>query len=256
MNESTLEIRTPDGVMPTFTARPRDGGPFPVVIIYMDVWGVREELFDIARRVASVGYYCVVPDLYYRQGRVRNAFRNESNQMISLELLSDEQKEIVRAPLRKLTDAMVVSDTDAILAHLDSDPAASKGPVGCIGYCMGGRHVFRVAAAYPDRFKACASLHGTNLATDAPDSPHLQMAECDCDCDLYCGFAQWDKFASPATVEALAQTLRGTKVNYRYEIHPDADHGYALPDRDIHDRQAANRDWEIIFGMLRHRLGS
>ena len=78
MNESTLEIRTPDGVMPTFTACPRDGGPFPVVIIYMDVWGVREELFDIARRVASVGYYCVVPDLYYRQGRVRNAFRNGS----------------------------------------------------------------------------------------------------------------------------------------------------------------------------------
>ena len=252
MNESTLEIRTPDGVMPTFTARPRDGGPFPVVIIYMDVWGVREELFDIARRVASVGSSCVVPDLYYRQGRVRNAFRNESNQMISLELLSDEQKEIVRAPLRKLTDAMVVSDTDAILALLDSDPAASKGPVGCIGYCMGGRHVFRVAAAYPDRFKACASLHGTNLATDAPDSPHRQMA--DCDCDLYCGFAQWDKFASPETVETLAQTLQGTKVNYRYEIHPDADHGYALPDRDIHDRQAANRDWEIIFGMLRRRL--
>ena len=253
MNEATLEIRTPDGVMPTFAAHPSDLGPFPIVIIYMDVWGVREELFDIARRIAAVGYYCLVPDLYYRQGRVRNAFRNESNQMISLELLSDEQKEIVRAPLRKLTDAMVVSDTAALLEHLKSDAAARRGPAGCIGYCMGGRHVLRVAAAFPDRFKACASLHGTNLATDAPDSPHLQMG--DCDCDLYCGFAQWDKFAAPATIEALAQALKGTRVKYRYEIHPDADHGYALPDRDIHDRHAANRDWEIIFGMLRQRLG-
>lgn len=254
MVESIVDIPTSDGIMPTFATHPGEGGPFPVVIIYMDVWGVREELYEIARRVGSVGYYCLVPDLYYRQGRIRNSFRNESNQMISLELLSEQQKEIVRAPLRKLSDAMVVRDTDAIIQYLQSDEAASQGAMGCIGYCMGGRFVLRAAAAHPDRFKACASLHGTNLVSDAADSPHLGIVGCDC--DLYCGFAQWDKFASPETIRGLAQALAGTKVQYRYEIHPDADHGYALPDRDIHDRQASNRDWEIIFGMFKRRLGT
>ena len=69
--------------METFVTHPEEGGPFPAVVIYMDFWGLREELFDIARRVGMVGYYCMVPDLYYRQGRVRNEWRNEKNEMIS-----------------------------------------------------------------------------------------------------------------------------------------------------------------------------
>ena len=69
MNERVLEIPTPSGRMPTFVTHPEQDGPFPPVIIYMDIWGVREELLEIARRVGTVGYYCMVPDLYYRQAR-------------------------------------------------------------------------------------------------------------------------------------------------------------------------------------------
>src|SRR5256885_15640426 len=69
MRERTIAIPTQAGQMETFITQPEDGGPFPPVVIYMDFWGVREELFDIARRVGTVGYYCLVPDLYYRPGR-------------------------------------------------------------------------------------------------------------------------------------------------------------------------------------------
>ena len=72
------------GAMDTFIVHPEEGGPFPAVFIYMDIWGLREELFDIARRVATVGYYCMVPNLYYRQGRIRHEFRDERGRMISL----------------------------------------------------------------------------------------------------------------------------------------------------------------------------
>lgn len=69
MYEQLVEITTPSGAMETFITRPQDGGPFAPVILYMDIWGVREELYDIARKVGTVGYCCVVPDLYHRQGR-------------------------------------------------------------------------------------------------------------------------------------------------------------------------------------------
>ena len=69
MHERTVAIPTQAGQMETFIIYPEQGGPFPAVVIYMDFWGVREELFDIARKVGTVGYYSVVPDLYYRQGR-------------------------------------------------------------------------------------------------------------------------------------------------------------------------------------------
>jgi carboxymethylenebutenolidase len=72
MIERMAEIPTKAARMETFIAHPGDSDPHPAVILYMDIWGVREELYDIARNVASVGYYAMVPDLYYRQGKIRD----------------------------------------------------------------------------------------------------------------------------------------------------------------------------------------
>ena len=90
--------------METFVTSPEQDGPFPAVILYMDVWGVREVLFDLARRVATVGYYALVPDFYYRQGRIRADYRDEHGHAISLKNLTPEQQEAVLAPQRKLAD--------------------------------------------------------------------------------------------------------------------------------------------------------
>lgn len=252
MKERLIDIRTPSGAMETFITHPLEYGPHPAVIICMDVWGVREELFDIARRVATVGYYCMVPDFYYRQGKIRHEFRDENNRMISLERLNDEQKEMVRAPIRRLTDEMVLDDMQAILHFIDAGEPVRRGAMGIIGYCMGGRHVLCAAGRFPHRFKASACLHGTNLVTEREDSPHLAARQAQG--ELYCGFAEKDRFASPATIEALDRALSESQVRYRWEVHRDADHGYALPNRDIYDRDAANRDWELIFAMFRRQM--
>lgn len=252
MRERRVEIPTRDGAMETFVAHPCENGPFPAVIVYMDIWGVREELFDIARRIATVGYYCMVPDLYYRQGKVRNEYRNEKNRMISLDSLDKQKKEIVYAPLRQLTDAMVVEDTGSILEFVDRGEPVRPKVLGSIGYCMGGRHVFRVAAAFPDRFRASASLHGTELVTDRDDSPHRSAMKAEG--ELYCGFAEKDQFSPAPLIRTLDQSLKDGNVKYRYEVHEGADHGYALPDRDVFDKRAANRDWELIFAMFHRQI--
>ncbi len=252
MKERCINIPTVSGEIGTFITHPSEHGPFPVVIVYMDVWGVREELFDIARRIATVGYYCMVPDFYYRQGKIRNEFRNENRQMISLDRLDEQKQEVVRAPLRQLTDAMVVDDTASILDFLDQGEPVRPGATGCIGYCMGGRHVFRVAGQFPQRFKASASLHGSSLVTHANDSPH-RLAD-KFRGELYCGYAAKDRNATTSTIKALDEALSACAVNYSYEVHQGAQHGYALPDRDVYDRLAANRDWELIFSMFRRQI--
>ena len=255
MIEKTVAIKTADGVIETFLTAPQAGGPFPTVVLYMDVWGIREELFDIARRVGVAGYCCVVPDFYYRWGRVRNEFRNQKNEMISLEALSAEDKQTVLTPLSKLTDDMVVRDTGAILTFLETEPLAGKGAVGGVGYCMGGRHVFKVAGAYPERFKAIISLHGTNLVTEQASSPHLSMKHAQG--EVYCGFAENDPYAPQSTRDTLASYMRNScAAAYSFELHPRTEHGYALPDRDIFNKQAFNRDWEIIFNIFKRQLGS
>ncbi|MGE0255786.1 MAG: dienelactone hydrolase family protein [Alphaproteobacteria bacterium] len=252
MLERFVDIATADGRMKTFVVHPEQDGPFPPVVLYMDVWGVREQLFDIARRIASVGYVCVVPDLYYRVDWTPFDLRDATGRTVSLLRLTDEMQAKVRAARMHLKDAMVVADSRAILAFLDADAAVRPGPVGSVGYCMGGRHVVCVAAALPDRFRASACLHGTSLVADGADSPHLAVPRIRG--ELYCGFAEHDPFAPPATIAAMREIAAGAKLRYREQIHPGADHGYAIPDRDIHDKHAAERDWELIFAMYHRQL--
>ena len=129
MQERTFELATASGTMEVFVSHPDGPGPFPAVILYMDMWGIREELRDLARRVATSGYYCVLPDLYYRWGKIRNSFKNEQGQMLSFANLDPARQEVVLSAMKRLSDAMVIDDTRDLLGVIDADVLAKRGPV-------------------------------------------------------------------------------------------------------------------------------
>ena len=253
MREKTVEIATADGRMEAFVTHPEEGGPFPAVLVLMDIWGLREELFDVARRIATVGYYSVVPNFWYRRGQVRFEFRDERGRMRSLLTLPQEVQDELHANMHLVTDRMAMADIGAVLRYLDGEPVR-PGSKGTVGYCLGGRLSIAAAAEYPDHFRASASMHGTRLVNDNADSPHRLIDRMRG--EIYCGFAEHDDLAPPTTVETLAKLFKDcADVRYRYNMHAGTTHGYALPDRDIFDKQAANRDWENIFAMFKRRLG-
>jgi carboxymethylenebutenolidase len=249
MKERTVPVARPDGAMETFVVQPEGPGPWPAVIVYMDIWGIREELRDIARGLAVVGYQVLLPDLYYRQGKVANRFGDHEGRMLSFERLDEQTQKKVLAPMLQLTTAKVAEDTAALIETMDHD-----GAIGCVGYCLGGRLALCMAGLFPERIRASASLHGTNLVTDAPDSPH-RLAKA-ARGEILCGHGEKDKFSTPAIVRTLEESFRGCDFRYHSEVHEGADHGYALPDRDVYDKHAVLRDWEIIHGMFRRQLPS
>ena len=100
MIEQHLDIPTADGAMNTFVVHPEEDGPHPVVLFYMDAPGKREELHDMARRLASVGYYVVLPNLYYR--RTRDSWLTER---------TDEKMKIMFEHMHSLSNAMTVRVT-------------------------------------------------------------------------------------------------------------------------------------------------
>ena len=252
MIERFVDIATADGRMDAFVVHPEEGGPFPAVVVLMDIWGLREELFDIARRIATVGYHCTVPNFWYRRGKVRYEFRDEKGRMRSLNVIPKEVQDEMLANMNRVTDRMAMADISAVLKFLDGEPVR-KGPKGTVGYCLGGRLSLAAAAEFPDQFRASASLHGTSLVSDAADSPHRAAGKMRG--EIYCGFGERDRFTPPPLVEELAKLFREqSNVQYRSQVHPGADHGYALPDRDVFDKAAANRDWEQIFAMFRRQL--
>lgn len=247
-----IDIPTPDGIMDGYAAHPAAAGPFPLVVLFMDIWGLREELFAIARRVAAQGYYCVAPNLFYRDGKIRYERRNAAGQMVSFDTLPAALQEEMRGHATALSRKTAVTDIAATLDFCRDQPV-NRAAAGSVGFCLGGRLAFHAAQEFPDRFRANACLHGTRLVSDAADSPHrltnVMRGE------MYCGFGERDPLTPPETRNALEQAFAGrANVTYRYNVHTGANHGYSLPDRDVYDRAAAETDWREIFAMFERQL--
>ena len=247
-----VDIPTPDGTMDGYAAHPDGAGRFALVVLFMDIWGLREELFALARRVAGHGYYCVVPNLFYRDGKIRYERRNAAGKMMSFDAVPVALQEEMRGHAQALGRQTARTDIAAILDFCRREPV-DEGPAGSIGFCMGGRVAFHAAQEFPDRFRATASLHGTLLVTDAADSPHRLAHRMHG--EVYCGYGERDRFAAPETRAALAQAFAGRDgIGYRSNLHPGANHGYALPDRDFYDHAAVEIDWRDIFAMFERQL--
>lgn len=247
-----IDIPTPDGTMDGYAAHPDGPGKFALAVLFMDVWGLREELFAIARRVASHGYYCVVPNLFYREGKVRYERRNADGKMVSFDTLPAALQQEMYGHSSKVDRPRVRVDIAAMLDFCRNEPV-EPGPAGSFGFCLGGRAAFYAGQEFPQRFRANASLHGTRLVTDAPDSPHrlahVMRGE------VYCGYGAHDRFGTPEIVAAIAHAFASNaEVSYRFNLHAAAGHGYALPDRDIHDHAATEMDWLEIFAMFERQL--
>ncbi len=247
MIEETIDIETRDGAMETFLCRPERGGPFPAVILMMDAPGIREELHDMARRLATVGYYVMLPNLYYRAGRDTKYGPDV------LEKGSAEQKRM-RAVRTKMTIPPVMEDVGAMIAFADrQDDVRTGGPIGCHGYCMSGPYALAAAARYPDRVAAAASFYGTWLVNDAEESPHLTFGKVKG--ELYISCAEFDDLAPLPMVEELRGLFEKSGAAGELEIHPGVHHGFAFPGRWCYDKPAAERHWERLLALYRRKLG-
>ena len=244
MIEQTVELATRDGATTTFIVHPERGGPHPIILFFMDAPAIREELRDMARRIASVGYYVMLPNLYYRRGVM---------ELGDLPPLPEDQARARMFDLMGSIDIpMVMSDTEGLIAFADTDPAAKPGAAGAIGYCMSGQYAINAAARF-SRIACAASLYGVQLVTDGPDSPH-RVAQAT-DAELYFACAEHDTWAPLETVAALEEALKADGARAEVEIYRGVHHGFAFPQRAVYDKPAAERHWARLFSLFRRNLG-
>lgn len=247
MAESEITVRTADGEMTTFRVHPDAGGPFPVGVLYMDGVGYREQVKENARRFAAGGFYCLVPDLFYRSGKgVTFDFARVLSR--TDESLRARMMEVISS----VTPDAVGADTRAALGAIVEDPAAAQGPRVCVGYCMGARMALHAASEFPDEFVAAAGIHPGALITDAPDSPHHDLAGVRG--ELYFSFAEHDATATPEIVDRFRQELRDQGVRGEVERVPGTRHGFAMADLPVYDHDAAERHFERTLDLWRRNL--
>lgn len=245
MIEETVDIGTADGQMETFICRPERADPYPAVFFLMDAPGIREELRDMARRLAAVGYCVLLPNLYYRAGR---------DTMFGPAVLekNSAERERMRAIRTKMTIPPVMKDIAAMLTFVDRQASVAKGPVGCHGYCMSGPYALAAAARYPDRIAAAASFYGTWLVIVAEESPHLSLGKMKG--ELYIACAEHDDLAPLPMVEEMHRLFKQAGTAGELELYPGVRHGFAFPQRWCYDKPAAERHWERLLALYRRRL--
>jgi carboxymethylenebutenolidase len=240
MIERQVEVTTPEGEMTTFVFHPQHGGPHPVVLYLMDAPSIRPALTDMASRLATAGYYVMLPYLFYRGGPMRQFGANDEDMHARSELMGT------------VTPTNIVTDARALLAIADADSAAGAGDIGAVGFCMSGGLAVSLARSIPERVAAVASIHGAWLVTDQPDSPHLDLSTARA--EMYFAWVDPDTTAPMETMPAMIGALDAAGVEYTIDVITDAVHGFA-PAGPRHDHAASELHWERVHSLLRRRLG-
>jgi carboxymethylenebutenolidase len=245
--KNMIDITTGDGVAKAAIFRsdnaPKSGSA-PGILFYMDALGPRPALDGMAQRLADHGYVVLLADLFYRYGAY-GPFTSSS-------FADPAAREQIMGMLHGTTQAMTQKDTAAFLEALDNEGA--RGPVGAVGYCMGGGRALTAAGAFPDRVVAAASFHGGGLATEQEDSPHKTAAKGKA--RIYVGNAGVDGSFPPEQSARLAEALRNAEIDYIIENYVGAGHGWTIPDHGgVYNEKAAERHWKRLLEFFAETLG-
>lgn len=243
--QAPITLQTGDGACRAYVLTPEAGaGPWPGVIFYMDAFGIRPGMVQMATHLANQGFVVLLPDLFYRHGPY--------GPFVPKEVLAGDFRATI-GPLMGSTDNhRAADDTAAFIAALDARDDVAKGPLGTVGFCMGGGMAITAAARHPDRIGAAASFHGGRLATDDPVSPHLLAGQLKA--ELYVAVADNDQSYPPEMGERFEAALKAAGVTYRSDLYAGKLHGWMKPDLPVYDAEAAEKGWGELVALYRRAL--
>jgi carboxymethylenebutenolidase len=238
VTESDVNVTTPDGVADCYFVRPASGTAAGV-LVWPDIFGLRPAFRQMGKRLAESGYAVLVVNPFYRTKKAPTAEKGGATPIAD-----------VMPFARTLSETTHMTDAKAFVGWLDGQAAVARNrKIGTQGYCMGGPIAFRTAAAVPDRVGAVASFHGGGLATDAPNSPHLQAARSHA--QFLVAIAASDDSKAPNDKTVLKETFAKANLPAEIEVYADTIHGWCPPDSTVYNEPQAEKAWSrllVLYG--------
>jgi carboxymethylenebutenolidase len=255
MVDTDVEVKTADGTCDAALIHPKGSGQWPGVILFVDIFGLRPTMREMAKRLAANGYTVLVPNPYYRTTKAPGLPG-------TLDFASADDRAKIAKVREPMTDAAVMSDTTAYVKFLDSQRMLRKtAKMGVFGYCMGGPMTMQAAAANPARVGAGASFHGGGLVTDKPDSPHLKVPQMKA--QFYIAIAANDDQRQPDAKIKLAEAFKAANLNEKQEVYDGCMHGWCVKDmpngpdgKPLYNEAGAEKAWGELIALYRRAVAS
>jgi carboxymethylenebutenolidase len=246
MMEYKTMVDAADGSAETVIYTPGDK-PYPGLLFYTDIFGVRPAQQGMAEKIAAAGYTVMMPNVFYRHGKLP---------LLDFEFQMGEERSMktLGALFGALPAAAMERDAPHYVEALLNRNDVSGSKIAVVGYCFTGAMALRTAAVEPDKVAAAASFHGGRLVTEDADSPHTRIAQVKG--ELYFGHAVEDQSATPAQIAKLDDTLKGWGGVFASEMYEGALHGWTVPERQgVYNEKQAERHYEKLFDLLKRTIG-
>src|SRR5215475_1690522 len=244
--EKDVNVPMASGVSDSALFYPEGKGPWPAVLVWTDILGLRPVFREMGSRLAAQGYVVLVPNPFYRNAKAPVVDG-------SFDFSKPEDRNKVMPMAQALTADANVSDAKAYVAFLDAQPQTDKKKkMGVQGYCMGGPLTFRTAATASDRVGAAATFHGGGLVSDKPDSPHLLIPKMKA--EVLCCVADNDDKRDPTAKDKLKEAFAAAHLTATVEVYKGCNHGWTVRGSQVYNEAGAERAWAEGAALYKRNL--
>ena len=235
INGGEVKIPVSDGEMPGYASKPNGAGPFPVVLVNEEIFGVHEHIKDLCRRLAKAGYLAVAPEIYARQG--------------DLSKMTDVNQ-IVSQVIAKKPDAEMLSDLDAAVAWAGKS-GGDLSRLGVTGFCRGGRNTW-FYDAHNAQVKAAVAWYGPikGMPSEIQPQTTIDIAG-DIHAPLLGLYGGQDTSIDVADVEAAAAKARAAGKTVEIKVYADAPHGFNADYRPSYKKADAEDGWARMLAWFK-----
>lgn len=231
-----VKIPVADGEIPAYRAMPAQGGPFPVILVVQEIFGVHEHIKDICRRLAKLGYLAIAPELYARQGDVSKI---------------ENIQEILSKVVSKVPDKQVMTDLDSAVAWAKASGKGDTAKLGVTGFCWGGRITWLYSAHNPN-VKAGVAWYGRIVGqADELHPKHPIDIAAAVKAPVLGLYGGADTGIPVETVEQMRKALKDAGKPGEIVVYPDTPHGFYADYRPSYRRDKAEDGWKRLLAWFK-----